>query len=242
MRIAFLFNYALVDNRPWKQTLIGELAAGGNELYVLFGKNRIQDYVKGYLRRRSEIDVGERVRNTGEASAARRTVSLLRELGVPYDTVASVNSEAARDKLRAFAPDYVVTALDQVLSRKTLETAPLFLNAHYGVLPHVKGWNATEWSLLLRRELTVSLHRVAPGVDTGEIYLTRPVAVSSRDTLEGLRGKCQEVALGMYRDFFAAPERHISAPLPNEGGETYYAMNREMKKLVAGLVRAGRIS
>ncbi len=241
MRIAFLFNYALVDNRPWKQTLIGELA-GNNELFVLFGKNRMQDYLKGYLRRRGEIDVSERVRNTGAASATRRTVGALRELGVPFATVSSVNNKACRDKLREFAPDYVVTALDQKLSAKTLEAAPLFLNAHYGVLPHIKGWNATEWSLLLRRELTVSLHRVAPGLDTGEIFLTRPVAVCAEDSLEGLRGKCQNVALDMYRDFFAAPEHYTAHPQGNEGGATYYAMNRQMKTLVSGLVRAGRIS
>ena len=241
MRIAFLFNYALIDNRPWKQELIAGLARD-HELFVIFGKNRVQDYVTGYLRRRSQIDVMERVRNTGEGRAARRTVSTLRGLGVPFVTVASVNGEACRKHLGEFAPDYVVTALDHRLSKATIDSAPLFLNAHYGVLPHVKGWNATEWSLLMRRELTGSLHRVAPGIDSGEIYLTRPIEVRTGDTLEALRGKCQAAALNMYRQFFADPGRYTSHPRCNSGGHTYYAMNRQLKALVEGLVKAGRIS
>jgi methionyl-tRNA formyltransferase len=241
MRIAFLFNYPLVDNRPWKQQLISDLASG-NDLFVIFGKNRIQDYVKGYLRRRSEIDVTERYQNTGDATPTTRTVSVLRTLGIPYVTVSSVNSDACRRHLEDFAPDYVVTALDHRLSSATIECAPLFLNVHYGVLPHVKGWNATEWSLLLQRKLTVSLHRVAPGIDTGEIYITRKVEVTAGDTLEALRARCQEAALGMYKDFFAAPERYLRHPRKNTEGHTYYAMNRQLKALVGELVRSGRLS
>lgn len=241
MRIAFLFNYALVDNRPWKQRLIAELAQE-NDLFVIFGKNRMQDYARAFLRRRGEINVAERVRNTGEASVARRTVAVLRELGVPFATVSSVNSAACQKKLREFAPDFVVTALDQKLSAKTLEAAPFFLNTHYGVLPHVKGWNATEWSLLLRRELMVSLHRVAPGLDTGEIFLTRRVAVETDDTLEGLRAKCQAAALDMYRAFFADPDRFLANPAPNTGGQTYFAMNRQLKALVKNMIVSGRFA
>ncbi|MEC9368100.1 MAG: formyltransferase family protein [Pseudomonadota bacterium] len=241
MRIAFLFNYPLIDNRPWKQALINGLARE-HELLVLFGKSRIQDYVRGYLRRRSQIDVGERVRNTGEASPVKRTVKVLRSLGVAYETFASVNDATCRDKLLEFGADFVVTALDHRLSSKVLDSAPVFLNAHYGILPDVKGWNATEWSLLTHGNLSVSLHRVAPGIDTGEIYMTRPVTVAPGDTLEQLRGKCQDVALGMYRDFLASPEQYLASPARNEGGRTYYTMNRRLKGLVEELVRSGRVS
>ena len=241
MRIACLFNYALVDNRPWKQQLISHLVED-HELFVIFGKNQIKDYVKGYLRRRSEIDVTARVRNTGNAKAIQRTVSALRQHGVPFATVSSVNSDTCRRYLKEFAPDCVVTALDHRLSTATINCAPLFLNAHYGVLPHVKGWNATEWSLLLRRELTVSLHRITAEIDTGEIYMTRPTKVSPGDTLEALRIKCQTVALEMYKDFFADPERYLSHPRSNSDGHIYYAMNRQLKTLVQDLIKSGRVS
>ncbi|MGD9866699.1 MAG: formyltransferase family protein [Hyphomicrobiales bacterium] len=241
MRIAFLFNYPLVDNRPWKQSLIEGLAPE-HELLAIFGKSRVRDYVRGYLRRRSEIDVGARMRSTGEAKPARRTVRVLRSLGVPCETVASVNDADCRQHLREFRPDMVVTALDHPLSARTLECAPLFLNAHYGVLPDIKGWNATEWSLLVKGRLSVSLHQVAKGIDTGEIFMMRDVEVRPGDGLEDLRARCQEVALGMYRDFFAEPERYLARPLRNEGGRVYYAMNRQLKGLVANMVRSGRLS
>jgi methionyl-tRNA formyltransferase len=86
--------------------------------------------------------------------------------------VANINDARCRDAPSGFQPDFVVTALDQLVSRQLIAAMPISLNAHYGILPQVKGWNATEWSLLEHGRLSVSLHRIAWPVDSGEIYLT----------------------------------------------------------------------
>jgi glycosyltransferase involved in cell wall biosynthesis len=70
------------------------------------------------------------------------------EVRIPIARVANINDARSRDALLDFQPDFVVTALDQLVSRQLIGAMPIGLDAHYGILPQVKGWNATEWSLL----------------------------------------------------------------------------------------------
>jgi hypothetical protein len=241
VRIAFLFNYPLADNTPWKQHLIRALR-GHHDLLVVFGKTRLIDYARAYLRRRQEDDVPGAGDSVAPAEPRRGTASVLRTLGVPVRSVHSLNEAACEKILTEFKPDYVVTALDHLLARKTIAAAPVVLNVHYGVLPEIKGWNATEWSLLVSGRLSVSLHRVAWPVDSGEIYLTRAVEVFPSDNLASLRERCQERALQLYVEFFSDPETCVRAALPGHSGKTYYVMNRYLKRQVLDMIRAGRFS
>ena len=241
MRIAFLFNYPLADNTPWKQHLIRTLR-DRHELLVLFGKTRLIDHARAYLRRRKEEDVRDAARPVASAEARRRTVAVLKELRVPVRRVRSLNDPDCEKILNEFKPDFVVTALDHLLARRIINAVPMVLNVHYGVLPEIKGWNATEWSLLVAGRLTVSLQRVVWPVDCGEIYLTRAVEVLPSDDLASLREKCQSVALQLYLEFFRDPEACIRAALPGSAGKTYYVMNRQLKQQVIDLIRAGRFS
>lgn len=238
MRIAFLFNYPLVDNTPWKQDLIRSLAER-HELFVIFGKTRPQDYLKTYLRRRQEEKDGG-----APAGASRpvRTTKVLTELRIPMARVANINDARCRDALSDFRPDFVVTALDQLVSRQLIAAMPIGLNAHYGILPQVKGWNATEWSLLEHGRLSVSLHRIAWPVDSGEIYLSRDVAVTASDSLGTLRAKCQSAAVGLYLRFFYEPHRYLSNAVRNDTGRTYYFMNRLLKSRLLQRIQAGEMS
>ena len=239
-RIAFLFNYPLVDNTPWKQQLIGALH-GQHEMMVVFGKTRLIDYARTYLRRRQEDNVQD-APLAAPAVPRRRTMSVLKELGVPVKLVRSLNDAACARILAAFKPDYVVTALDHLLSKRIIAEAPTVLNVHYGVLPEVKGWNATEWSLLVTGKLSVSLHKVVWPVDSGEIYLTRDVEVLPSDGLSSLREKCQNIAPQLYTEFFRDPERYERSARPGHEGKTYYVMNRLLKQQVLEQIRSGRFS
>jgi len=243
MRIAFLFNYPLVDNTPWKQQLLLELAAR-NSLFVVFGKAGLKDHWQGYLRRAQEDDLRQGAKTrTLATSTRRRTVSVVKELGIPYRTVPNVNDDDCIRHVSAFGPDYVVTALDHILSRRAIDRLPVVLNVHYGVLPDVRGWNATEWSLLVTGRMSVSLHRVVVPVDSGEIYGTRDIAVEAADGLPGIHLRCQEAALDLYRAFFSDPDRAIRQARPNNGpGKTYYKMNWRLKKQVAEMIRESRLS
>lgn len=239
-RIAFLFNYPLADSTAWKQQLIRTLH-GPHDLLVVFGKTHVIDYVRTYQRRRQEDNVVD-VPMAHHEGPRRRTMSVLKELGVPVKRVRSLNHDSCAQILTEFTPDYVVTALDHLLSKKIIATVPTVLNVHYGVLPHVKGWNATEWSLLETGRLSVSLHRVVWPVDSGEIFLTRDVDVEPTDGMASLRDKCQVAALQLYTEFFSDPEKFERTARPGQEGKTYYVMNRLLKLRVLEGIKAGRYS
>ena len=240
LRIAFLFNYPLADNTPWKQQLIRRLH-GQHTLMAVFGKTHIMDYARTYMRKRREENIQDvPLQSSGEPR--RRTTSVLKELGVPVKRVRSLNDNACAQILAEFRPDYVVTALDHLLSKRIIAAAPVVLNVHYGVLPEVKGWNATEWSLLITGRLSVSLHRVAWPVDSGEIYITRDVEVEPSDGLASLREKCQKAAVELYTEFFADPATYEKAARPGHEGKTYYVMNRLLKQQLLGPIKAGHFS
>jgi methionyl-tRNA formyltransferase len=239
-RIAFLYNYPLADNTPWKQHLFRALH-GQHTMLAVFGKTHVMDYVRTYLRQRQENDVQD-VLVPPRSEPRQRTIAVLKELGIPVKRVRNLNSDACMQVLAEFRPDYVVTALDHLLSKRVIATVPTVLNVHYGVLPEVKGWNATEWSLLVTGRLSVSLHRVVWPVDSGEIFMTREIEVDRTDGMASLREKCQSAALRLYTEFFRDPVKHGKMARPSEEGKTYYVMNRLLKQQVLDGIKRGRFT
>ena len=84
------------------------------------------------------------------------------------------------------------------------------LNAHSGPLPHVRGMNACEWSLLLGHAPEVTIHWIDSGIDTGQVVEAHPVPVERGDDIEALRAKC--TVIGVVGLVLALDD--LQAPLP----------------------------
>lgn len=231
MKIVFLANYPLVDNRKWRQELISEIASK-HEVFVIFGKSSILAHAQAYFKRRGEIDVRKRARGNYV-----KTLPFLKSKGIPVFKTPDANHAHTIDLLRRIKPDFAVASLDQIIRKEVLDEVPFVLNAHYGDLPDIRGWNATEWSILVKKVLHVSLHRVVSRMDDGEIYSKQEVPILKGDDLESLRQKCQMVAKSLYLWFFENPESAMQNAAPNENGKNYYTMNRRLKELTLEVVR-----
>ena|SRR6267143_3468585 len=257
MKIALLTNYPLADNRPWKQELMQELAKH-HEVFAVFGKKSIWDHLDTYLRRRNEIDVhrryllsplpsspgsgkGKDKSNPDQGAYTKHnacmspdpvnTLRFLRRLGIPCYEVSHLNDAASVDLLKRLKPDYGIAAVDHMLWPAVIACFPTLLNAHYGNLPQIKGWNAIEWSILLHDHLNVCLHEIVERMDAGRIYLKESIAVNKGDDFEILRAKCQAAAKSLHLRFFEAPEECKNLYESNEDGKNYYLMNWELKAL-----------
>jgi methionyl-tRNA formyltransferase len=229
MRIALLTNYPLADNKRWKQELMQELARQ-HEVFAVFGRRSVWRHLDTYLRRRNEIDVGRRyqVRRSPDSE---NTPRFLRRLGIACYEVSDLNHRASVDLLKRLKPDYGIAAVDHLLRPALIACFPTLLNAHYGNLPQIKGWNATEWSILLHDRLNVCLHEIVERMDAGRIYLKEAIVVNEGDDFEILRCKCQDAAKRLYLRFFAAPDECKKLAETNEHGANYYVMHWQLKAL-----------
>lgn len=231
MRIVLLSNYPLIDNKRWKQELILELSKK-HRIFMIFGKKTLWAHARAYLKRRNDIDLKKRL-----AYGNVKTTRFLKENKVPYFTTHDINDNETRKILKKIKPDFGIAAVNQIIRKRIIDEFPILLNAHYGNLPNIKGWNATEWSILVEKCVSVSLHRIVAKVDSGEIFLKEPIRLEKNDDFEQIRYKCQKAAKKLYIAFFSDPEKNVRSARPNNCGRNYYLMNWQLKAIARKMVR-----
>lgn len=114
-----------------------------------------------------------RLRGTSRIKKIREEYSL----GETWDganivDIKTVNSNAAREALRAHDPDVVVVNGTRIIEKATLDCvdAP-FINTHAGITPLYRGVHGGYWALAEgRRDLCgTTVHFVDAGIDTGQV-------------------------------------------------------------------------
>jgi len=87
---------------------------------------------------------------------------------------AELRDAAGAERLRALAPDVLLTARAPLLGRPSLEV-PRWgaFNVHYGIAPHYRGNDSLFWALDREDWDRVGgcVHHLSPGVDTGHVVL-----------------------------------------------------------------------
>lgn len=222
---------------PWKQQLIRRLH-GQYTLLAVSGKSHILDCTRAHVRKRQEHNIQDiPLQSYGERRG--QTLAELKKLGILVKRVGSMNHPACAQMLAGFKPGYMVAAFDQLLSKRTIASAPVVLNMHCGVLPEAKGWNAAGWSPITGR-LPVSLPRLAWPVYSGEIYIARDAAPGVGAA--SLREKYQTAALQLYTESFAVRATYERTAQPRREGKTYYVMISLLKQQVPDSIRVGQFS
>lgn len=113
-------------------------------------------------------------------TSRRRMRAIEKELGLdpsPIDpgkivAVDSVNSEEAIAALKQADPEIVVVNGTRIISEQVLRSvSATFLNTHAGITPLYRGVHGAYWALVQKdlQACGVTVHRVDPGIDTGEI-------------------------------------------------------------------------
>lgn len=116
-----------------------------------------------------------------------------------YRNVASANDPTTAALIAEAAPEVVVVNGTRILSRALLDTIPMpVLNMHSGITPAYRGVHGGYWARgrgdMARCGVTV--HRVDPGVDTGDVVAQARIEPGQRDT------------------FFTYPMLQLAAGLP----------------------------
>lgn len=112
----------------------------------------------------------------------------------------------------------------------------IFLNVHASRLPQFRGMNNVEWTLYCKQELYLTLHRIARGIDEGDILYQEKIETEEQNlqSIQDYRNYCfyrcnQAVGLAIKRylngDLHFVPQQIGGSEL-----DQYYVMHPLLKK------------
>jgi folate-dependent phosphoribosylglycinamide formyltransferase PurN len=114
---------------------------------------------------------------------------------VPYENLRTANGPEALAALRAWRPEVVVSVSSpERLTPEVLAAAPMAaVNVHWGLLPRYGGIAPYFWVLRNgESETGVSVHVMAPELDTGPILRQRRLTIGADETCLGLQLRLTE--------------------------------------------------
>ena len=117
----------------------------------------------------------------------------------PHDTIDDINEPRALELLQGLHPDLIVVYGVGILTRKTLEALPCeAYNIHSRVLPYYKNVHSDFWAFCNGDldKIGITIFKLDPGVDTGNIALQRAVQQVNPDPHLSLAAyKCENLRL-----------------------------------------------
>jgi methionyl-tRNA formyltransferase len=142
--------------------------------------------------------------------------------GLTVDQPASLKSEAARESLRAAAPDVlVVAAYGLILPQAVLDLpARGCLNIHASLLPRWRGAAPIQRAIAAGdTETGITIMQMDAGLDTGPMLLKHALRIDPRDSAATLHGKLAHAgALAIVEALSRMAEGSLAAvPQPTEG-------------------------
>ena len=98
------------------------------------------------------------------------------------------SNESARLLREIVRPELLILAGAPIIRQQILDVPKMgTLNAHPGYLPLFRGMDVIRWTIIKEGPLTVTLHLVDDGVDTGPILLRETIPFYLGDNIEILR-------------------------------------------------------
>ncbi len=163
-------------------------------------------------------------------SKARRA-EIIRETGLdltppsPAISVTSINGDDVLDWLKRERPDVVIVNGTRIISKRILgATNAVFINTHCGITPVYRGAHGGYWALAQgdRKRCGVTVHRVDPGIDTGDIIGQRAILPTRRDTMATYPLLQVAAALPVLVDAARAPSRIEAHSAEGESAVWYH--------------------
>ncbi len=106
---------------------------------------------------------------------------------IPVYSVSNHNNDTCRDLLEADKPDVLVLGGTRIIKPNILEIPrQSTVNAHPGLLPWLRGSASVGWALYKDMAQGATAHFVNPGIDLGDIIVSRELPVYRHDTYESI--------------------------------------------------------
>lgn len=194
LRIAYLCMESVFSVRP----LEALLAAGHDVRFVLRPLGPLSTRQDPVLRRHRGFDVAMR-RLLGVRADEHRTnpLAVAADRDIPAWLCGSANTPQVRDLITKERVDLIVISFfNQLLKPATLQAAPLgAINLHPSLLPRLRGPAPLFWTFRDGHvETGLTIHRVAPGEDNGDVVMALPMPLPPGTMGEDLVDDLAELA------------------------------------------------
>jgi len=174
-------------------------------------------------------------------------IELATKLGVPVSQDASMRSVSAL--VESLRPDCVVISSYNRILAPDLLNLSRFINVHYAPLPKYRGRANVNWAIINGEKAAgISIHRVSPGLDAGNILFQETIPISDIDTVATLYERLNAIqrrALGdAVKRFLAGDEgapqdesqaTYCCARLPEDGAIDWSRGTLEIDRLIRAL-------
>lgn len=230
LKIALLTNYPVADNVEWKRAFVAACLDKGHDVEAHYGKRDFKSMLFSFLKKRKYNS--KLVKKVNFKSV--KNVPFFKSLGVAVFQHKNVNYSLAIEKIKSQKYDIIVTALDQILSRKFLnEIDSRVVNVHYGMLPEIKGVSAIEWTYLKYKKCEATLHYINKGIDTGSIIQKKEIEIVKPFSFQGLRKEIQNKIPEMLFNFISKIENGDEIKeIDNKEGKLYTFMHPDLLSIL----------
>lgn len=156
----------------------------------------------------------------------------------PIYAVSNHNDPECQFLLEKNQPDLIVLGGTRIIKPNILEIPALgTVNSHPGLLPRLRGSASVGWALYKDLPQGATAHYVSPGIDLGDIIVSRQLPVTRTDTYQSLNARVATLAGQLMMEAVSAigagnPPR---TPQDPEAGETYRVIPEDL--LAEGIKR-----
>ena len=147
-------------------------------------------------------------------------------LGLPILQPAKVRNAADLNRIAELSPDLIVVmAYGQILPKRLLEMPTIAcLNLHASILPRHRGAAPIQASILSSDRCSgLTVMYMAEGLDTGDILLTRSIAIRRRETGGSLHDRLATLGPEALAAAFELILSHKAPRIPQDESKATYA-------------------
>ncbi len=168
----------------------------------------------------------DRPKGRGRQPAPPPVKELALKYGLPVYQPETVKDEEFLEQVERLAPDLlVVVAFGQILPKYLLEIPPFGgINVHPSLLPKYRGAAPIHWTLIRGETVTgVTIMRLSPRMDSGEILFQRAISIEPEDTFGSLHDKLAIFGAEMLLETLHRMKRGMLNPVSQDESLATYA-------------------
>ena len=202
----------------------------GHSVDVYYGKKDMKALFFSYLKKRKYSNsVTKKVK-----SSSIKNITFFKNKKVSVSLYKNLNAPSAISKIQKGEYDILVTALDQILSKKFIAGVnSKIVNVHYGMLPEIKGTSALEWTYFKHKKCEITLHYIDVGIDTGSIISKKEIPIPNPLSFSKLRSEVQQYIPKILHEFLNKIANNESLnTLANGTGDLHTFMHLDLVKIL----------